>query len=342
MCESKIESIIRETLTDDAQKNALDFVEYLRANDMIFERGKGYWVDKHYWMIKYKNEYVCFVLVGGDEGKEKSWTIWSDDSGSMWFEDYQLDEHIKEIVHANIDFCGYCGSCGGGTRKKIFGKTFDVCRTTFRFDNPNSEAVECVKKLMDIRINSIAKNTYINRIVPLDREKWQGYRLDFHYVSHNYYDVEINRSDDGFQLSFIKKPFDTPFEHMPNETDKLFQPWWDDVKAWGIEDNGKLIAVIETVVEEWSNRLRVTELWIDDAYRRKGIGTALMDIAVKRAKDEKRRVIMLETQSRNEGAIGFYLAYGFSLIGFDACAYGNDDLNRKEVRMEMGIFLEQK
>jgi len=182
-------------------------------------------------------------------------------------------------------------------------------------------------------------NGMIEKIQPLDRETWQGHRLEFHYISHYYYDVEINRTDNGFNVSFIKNPFDTPFEYMPSDEDKLFQPWWDDIKAWGIVKNGRLIAAIETAVEEWSNRLRVTELWIDDAYRRKGIGTALMDAAVKRAKDEKRRVIMLETQSRNSGAIAFYLAYGFSLVGFDACAYRNNDLSRKEVRIELGILL---
>ena len=178
-----------------------------------------------------------------------------------------------------------------------------------------------------------------HRILPLERDRWQDYKLNFHYISHNYFDIEISRSDDGFQISFLKKPYDTPFEKMPDDSDKLFQPWWDDIKAWGIEENGQLIAVIETAVEEWSNRLRVTELWIDDAHRRKGIGTALMDVALRRAKDENRRVLMLETQSRNEGAIAFYLAYGFSLIGFDACAYQNNDMRRKEVRMEMGILL---
>jgi len=65
-----------------------------------------------------------------------------------------------------------------------------------------------------------------------------------------------------------------------------------------------------------------------------------MDIAVQRANDEKHRVLMLETQSCNDGAISFYLAYGFTLIGFDACAYQNNDIERKEVRMELGIFLE--
>lgn len=183
-------------------------------------------------------------------------------------------------------------------------------------------------------------DSIIDRIIPLERGQWQSYVLPFHYVSHNYYDVEIVRTDDDFNVSFIKKPFDTSFEYSPdNEYDKLFQAHWDDIKAWGITENDRLIAAIETSVEGWSNRLRVTELWIDDAYRRNGIGTALMDIAMKRARDEKRRVVMLETQSRNENAIAFYLAYGFTLIGFNACEYQNNDLERKEVRMEMGISL---
>ena len=180
----------------------------------------------------------------------------------------------------------------------------------------------------------------INQIKPLSREKWQDYQLAFHYMSHHYYDVEINRMADGFNVSFVKKPLDVPYEHIPDDTDKLFQPWWDDVKAWGMEENNRLTAVIETAVERWSNRLRVTELWVDDACRRQGIGTVLMDMAVQRAKNEKRRAIILETQSRNEGAISFYLDYGYTLIGFDACAYQNNDINRKEVRMEMGILLE--
>ncbi len=178
------------------------------------------------------------------------------------------------------------------------------------------------------------------QIILLEKDKWKDYRLEFHYISYNYYNIEIHHLNDGFHVSFVNKPFDVPYEKMPDDTDKLFQSWWDDIKAWGIVENKRLIAAIETAVEVWSNRLRVTELWIHDAYRRQGIGTALMDFAMRRAKNEKRRMLILETQSCNEAAIAFYLAYGFTLIGFDACAYQNNDLNRKEVRMEMGICLE--
>ena len=153
-----IENAINEILNHDAQKNAMDFVKYLRMNDMEFERGQGYWEDKYYWVVKYNGEYVCFILLGGDDGKGKSWTIWSDDSGSMWFEDSPLDENTKKTAHANVDFCGNCGSCGGGTSKAIFGRAFDnVCRTVFRFDNPDCAAVECAKKLVKMRINDILR-----------------------------------------------------------------------------------------------------------------------------------------------------------------------------------------
>lgn len=177
----------------------------------------------------------------------------------------------------------------------------------------------------------------IDKIMPLEKEKWQNHQLDFCRTCHNYYDVEIIRSNNGFNVSFVKKSFDTPVKN--EDYDKLFQPWWDDIKAWGIVEDDKLIAVIETAIETWNNRLRVTELWVDYTHRRQGIAKALMDIAFKRAKEEKRRAVVLETQSRNEGAIGFYLDYGFSLIGFDACAYQNNDMERKEVRMEFGILL---
>ena len=182
-------------------------------------------------------------------------------------------------------------------------------------------------------------NKWSNKITHLDRKQWGGHQLMFRYTAHNYYDLEVSQSEESFIATLTKKPFDVPFEKKPDDTDMLFQPWWEDVMAWGIVENEQLIAVIETAVEGWSNRLIVTELWIDDNYRRQGIATALMDIAKNRAIEEKRRVLMLETQSCNEGAITFYLQYGFELIGFDKYAYSNNDTERKEVRLNMGMII---
>lgn len=121
MPEQRIENLIDEVLTGETQKNALAFAAFLRANGMLFVRGKGYWEDKFYWMIKYKDEYVCFILINGSGSEEKfaPWTIWSDDSDSNWFADFPLDKHTKEIAWKNVDVCGNCGGCSnpGGSRK---------------------------------------------------------------------------------------------------------------------------------------------------------------------------------------------------------------------------------
>jgi hypothetical protein len=165
MSEQKIEDFIGEVLTGDAQKLALDFVACLRAQEMQFERGTGYWEDKRYWTIKYKDEYVCFILVNGygsvrHQDEPEGWIIWSDDSGKVdWFADSPLDEHTKEIAWANVDFCGHCGgSCDGGFHKTIFGNEYDnVCNTTFRFDNPDEDVLGCVIKLFELRENGIQR-----------------------------------------------------------------------------------------------------------------------------------------------------------------------------------------
>ena len=43
------------------------------------------------------------------------------------------------------------------------------------------------------------------KIKSLDRETWQDYEFPFDYISYNYYDIEINHTDDNFNVSFIKK-----------------------------------------------------------------------------------------------------------------------------------------
>jgi hypothetical protein len=64
-----------------------------------------------------------------------------------------------------------------------------------------------------------------------------------------------------------------------------------------------------------------------------------MNQAVKNAKEKDARLLVLETQSCNMSAIDFYLNYDFELIGFDTAAYSNNDADKKEVRLELGLKL---
>ena len=182
------------------------------------------------------------------------------------------------------------------------------------------------------------KNHIIHK---LRKDIWKGTLLPIEYTSKEYYDVNMQRTDDGFQISIQKKKFTKPFIHSLEDCeyqDKLYEDWWEDAEAFGIIEDNKLLAAIEICPESWTNRLIITELFVDEKLRGQGYGKKLLDIAKKITVEKNYRTLILETQSSNINAVDFYLHAGFTLIGFDSCCYTNTDLERKEVRLNMGWF----
>lgn len=185
----------------------------------------------------------------------------------------------------------------------------------------------------------------VYEIIHLPKDKWEGTIVPIKYTTDLYYDVSVNKTDKGFTIELEKKEFSEPVTHDAEEyefPDKLYQDYWENAFAWGVLVKDELIAAIETDQELWSNRLRITELWVAEKYQKQGIGHALMEIAKEQVRRERRRALILETQSCNVNAIDFYLHEGFTLIGLDTCCYKNNDLQRKEVRLELGWFPEEK
>ncbi len=184
-------------------------------------------------------------------------------------------------------------------------------------------------------------------IVALPKEQWKGQIIPLTTRSESYYDFEIDPLNEaGCTVRIIKKPAGGEIVHTPEEydyPDSLYQDHWENAEAYGVLDaQGKMQACIEVCPEEWANRLMVTELWVADELRGKGIGKRLMDKAKEVAREQNRRAITLETQSCNTNAIGFYLHEGFELIGFDTCCYTNDDIGRREVRINLGFFFHRE
>lgn len=186
------------------------------------------------------------------------------------------------------------------------------------------------------------------RIIPLPKEQWKGAVIPMTTRSDSYYDVAIDPLDrDGCTVSIVRKQAEHEIVHPPEEydyPDSLYQDHWENAEAYGVVSggDGQLLACIEVCPEEWSNRLIVTELWVSEPLRGQGVGKKLMDKAKEIAKAHNRRAIILETQSCNTRAIGFYLHEGFELIGFDTCCYTNNDIGRREVRFNLGYFFNRE
>lgn len=95
---------------------------------------------------------------------------------------------------------------------------------------------------------------------------------------------------------------------------ELYNGQFQEACAWGVLDNGHLIAAIETCPDEGENRLRITALWVDMPHRNNGLGHALLEVAKEQAIHENRRAITLKTQSQNVNATQFFQHEGFVFI----------------------------
>jgi hypothetical protein len=147
-----IKTRISEEFEADAQAGILDFMEFLDASGFAFERGAGYWKDMFYLLAKHRGEVVYYILLNGSEenAEPKGLTIWCGEDTSNRFAVLHPDDETKETIWKHVDICQNCGGCGnpGGAPKTFFGKEFDgICITPARFDNPDAETLECLKKL---------------------------------------------------------------------------------------------------------------------------------------------------------------------------------------------------
>ena len=165
----------------------------------------------------------------------------------------------------------------------------------------------------------------------LEREIYAGRAFTARYRSNGYYDIGV--SEDGFPIRYL--PFAAPEER--SFEDVFFSAWLEDPVAFGAFEGGELLGFAEGSPEGWNRRFRISNICVFDPSRRGGgIGQRLLDAIQSAPETAGARMLVPETQSRNEAAIAFYRKNGFSLIGFDLYAYSNSDPERHEVRFEMG------
>lgn len=174
-------------------------------------------------------------------------------------------------------------------------------------------------------------------IKPLPKKTYQDYELIFTYQSKGYYKVIKNEAHTTFEFVYeaFKKPVKKSF------TGSLYPSYYEAAEAFGYFDKNQIIGFLEVNHERYNNRLRITEFLVLDCFRKQGIGRLLMAYAITLAKKHGCRAVILETQTCNDGAIAFYQAMGFKIIGFDLISYSNEDIARQEVRLEMGLMFDE-
>ena len=168
----------------------------------------------------------------------------------------------------------------------------------------------------------------------LNKDDYAGKEFKVSYQTNGYYDIVPDKL--GFKIQYVS--FETSVSR--SFTDEFFGEWLDDPIAYGAFENEKLIGFVEGAIEQWNNRFRISNICIfEQTTRNSGIGTELMQTILAEAIKTNARMVVLETQSCNENAISFYQKIGFDIIGFDLYSYSNEDPQKHEIRIEMGMKL---
>jgi len=175
------------------------------------------------------------------------------------------------------------------------------------------------------------------RIIELTKNDPSLPKLNSHYSTTSYYDLSIAHEPESWKVELTLKTFDKPL--AKSYTGTFFEEHVKEPRVFAAVLNGDQVGWIELGYEKWNNRMRVWEFLVKEEFRKMGIGSLLMDFATKVAKEKGARMLVLETQSCNVPAIAFYLKQGFNLIGFDSAAYSNEDIKKREVRLELGLAL---
>ncbi len=171
------------------------------------------------------------------------------------------------------------------------------------------------------------------KIVELNKNEYEGYELEYQYFTRAYYDISIKKKQD-IQIKIKRKKFRRKTEK--GFKSKLFESYIERPQVFAVFDKRKIIGVIEGSLETWNNRYRIWNILVEKRYRDQGIGQALYRHIEAEAIKLSARAIVLEVQSCNDPAIGFYMKQGLHFIGLNTMEYSNDDIQKKEVRLEMG------
>ena len=171
------------------------------------------------------------------------------------------------------------------------------------------------------------------KIAELDRKSYHGFELLVSCDTSCYY--SLRERGGGTMVTYELIRTACPRHHM-EWTERLFRDCWDDPHVYGVWDGANMTAMMEVTPEKIRNRLRITSLYVDEKYRRQGVGRMLVSRAMDIAREQKRRALVAEIQSANWGAYSFLTEMGLKVIGFDLRGYTNDGMKDRSFPILMG------
>ncbi len=142
------------------------------------------------------------------------------------------------------------------------------------------------------------------------------------YETREIYTVEKTETDAhtlfDIRLVSLEKPYRAAFvQDFTVEEYEIYLRMLPQGYCFGTYQAGRLIGFVIGEAFQDDDLLRVWEFHVMDGFRRMGVGRALMEQEVSKARQDHLTTVMVETQNTNVKAIRFYRSMGFTLESID-------------------------
>ncbi len=165
------------------------------------------------------------------------------------------------------------------------------------------------------------------RFLELPKAEFSGGELRYIFDTTACYQPAIRADGDSFAISLTVQPI--PHQHVDYIT-SIYEPRLIDPHVWTLIDNlGERVGYVELAQERQGQVARITNLLVEDEYRRRGYGSLLVSKARTQAKAAGAVSLRVFVSGFNAGAVRFLLRQGMTAVGFSAL----DD----ELLMELGM-----
>jgi ribosomal-protein-alanine N-acetyltransferase len=140
------------------------------------------------------------------------------------------------------------------------------------------------------------------------------------------------RREDEAELASVEVIARACFDEVWSTAEEMGRPWSRLWAAWLDESDDPVGFLVAWHVADELHVLNVATL---PAMRRRGVGRALMDEALRYAAEHKVRIVLLEVRRSNRAAIKLYRGLGFTALGVRPGYYS--DNNEDAIEMILGM-----
>jgi ribosomal protein S18 acetylase RimI-like enzyme len=141
--------------------------------------------------------------------------------------------------------------------------------------------------------------------------------LDTSFETTSVFDVVTT----GRRIELVERALEEPLVKRYS-IDEVFAPWASWNVGWVADDNG-VGGFATAQYEPWHERLVLWFLYIAPAWRRRGVGRALLERVESHGRAVGASHVWLETSSVNVPGVRAYERLGYALCGVDRLYYGS-------------------